>query len=148
MRSRRSVATVLIGQPLLDGEVGAREAIGNAYACLPVAVEQVALRLAAFDVRRNRLRDVAAIVADVDHVVPALASQLTRADVDGGHAEIRALADRDAGIADDRGRAAEQAQEGLREHVEDTLEGRRMLLPAEAADAFPRALGAGGAAWP
>src|ERR1044072_4335628 len=110
MRSRRSVATVLIGQPLFDGELRARQAACNALARLPVTVEQIALRLAALDVRRNRPGNVAALVADIDHILPALAPKLARADVHRRHAEVRALADRHARIADDGGRAAEQAQ--------------------------------------
>src|SRR5512144_2812022 len=108
---------MLIGQPLFNGEFGAREAIRNALAGLAVAVQQVALRLAALDVRGNCIRNVTAIVSNVDHILPALAPELPRPDVDGGNAEIGALANSDAGVADDRRRAAQQSQEVFGEHV-------------------------------
>ena len=81
-----------------------------------------------------------AIVTDVDHVVAALASQLARADVHGRHAEVRALADRDARIADDGRRSAQQPQEILGKHVPEQVEVARILLLAEHADALRRAV--------
>src|SRR5204863_4928708 len=124
----------------LDCELSARETIGNPLARPAVAVEEITLRPAALDVGRNRLRDLPAIVADIDHVLPALPSELARADVHRWHAEIRTLADRDARVADDGGRAAEQAQEVFRKHVAEQMEVFRILFLAEDADALRRAV--------
>src|ERR1700704_2183108 len=98
MRSRRSMATVLIGQPLLDCEFRLGQAVGDTFARPAIAVEQVAPRFAAGHVRRNRVGNLPPIVPDVRDVLAALASELACADVDGGHTEIRALANRDARI--------------------------------------------------
>jgi len=68
-------------------------------------------------VRRNRVGNLPPIVPDVRDVLAALAPELACADVDRGHAEIRALANRDARIADNRRRSAQEAEEVLGEHV-------------------------------
>src|SRR5258705_8182944 len=80
----------LIRQAFLYSERGVGQALRDAHARLAIAVEQVALRLAACDVRGDRVHDGASVVTDVGDVVSALAPRLAGADVHRWHAEIRA----------------------------------------------------------
>src|SRR5207253_1955608 len=113
-----------------------------------VAVQQVALRFTALDVGRNSAGNLLPIVADVDDVVAALAPRLAAADVHGRHAEIRALTDRDARIADNRGRPAQQPQEVFGEHVPEEMKVLRIFLLAKHADSFGDAVGSRVDVWP
>src|SRR6185295_15380697 len=111
------MATVLIGQPLFDGQFGGGEAVGDPRAGLPVAVQEIALRLPALDVGRDRGGNVLPIVTDVDHVLAALTPRLTCADVHGGHAEEGTLANRNTGVPDNSCRTAEKPEKIFRKHV-------------------------------
>jgi hypothetical protein len=84
-----------------------------------------------------------AAVLGVEDVRAAVAAGLARADVDDRHAEERALADADAGVADQRAAAVEQPQEIGRLHVLEEVNVGRPLELAEGADAGGGAVGAG-----
>src|SRR5262245_5233447 len=91
-----------IRQPLFDRELRLGEAIRDPNTRLPVAIQQIALRLAALDVRCDGAGNLLSIVADVNDVVAAFTSYLSCADIDSRHAEVRTLTNRHTRIPHNR----------------------------------------------
>src|SRR5688572_31353251 len=100
MRARRSAEIAVcmgsVGETFFDCEFRSRKAFGDTRAGTTIAVEVVARRLAALQVLADAVGDGRPIVLDVDHVAAALPALLPRADVHRRHAQVGALADRDA----------------------------------------------------
>src|SRR5687767_6946863 len=100
MRALRSVGIVVcmvfgaaglaasgsVGETLLDSQRNRGQAVGNARAGAAVAVQVVAGRPSPGHVPADGARDGGTVVIDVDHVGPALATLLPRADIHRGHA--------------------------------------------------------------
>src|SRR5262245_16158190 len=95
------VPVTLIHEPLLNAQRCFGEHRGDASAGTAIAIQMVGRVTAVGDLRTHRRDNLGAVVADIHDVAAAIAATLPRADVHRRHADIRALANRRARIADD-----------------------------------------------
>src|SRR5688572_21787170 len=107
----------LVRQPLLHLDRGDREYVCDARTGAAVAVEPIGRVPAMLQLAPDRRRDLGRVVAHIDHVASTRAAVLPRADVDGWHTEIGALANRGTRIPYHAGRTLHQPHIDLDRNV-------------------------------